>query len=185
MFRQQTPSLPRDARKRIGAAERQSYLVLLLEELQIGHLVAAQVVDDVVALQQLDDGARLLLQLLQLGEDLLLFVGILGGRLLEALELAVEVGDVVGHVGLFEEGVLGLCDLAGLGLVLDVARLLVNELPGVEFEQGKDHVAVEVRDELEHEVVLGDIAAAVGRCGGHGFVCCVLCVVCFVFGIGT
>ncbi len=31
-------------------------------------------------------------------------------------------------------------------------------------------MAVEVLDELEDEVVLGDIAAAVGWCGGH-FVC--------------
>ncbi len=82
--------------------EWQSYLVFLLEELQIGHLVAAQVVHDVVALQQLDNGARLLLQLLQLRKDLLFLVSELGGRLLEALELAVEVRDVVGHVGLFE-----------------------------------------------------------------------------------
>lgn len=105
---------------------RKTYVVFPLEELQVGHLVAAQVVDDIVPLQQLDDLAGLLLVLLQLAEDLLLLVGKLGGGLLEALELAVEVGDVVGHVCLFEQGVLGLCDLAGLGLILDVAALLVD-----------------------------------------------------------
>lgn len=89
-------------------------------------------------------------------------LGVLGGGLLEALELAVEVGDVVGHVGLLEEGVLGGEDLASLVL------LIFLEAAGVELEEGEDHVAVEMGSELEDEIIAGGSGVAVGGGGGCG-----------------
>ena len=139
-----------------------SDLVLLLQELQVGNLVGAEVVDDVVALEELGDLGGLLLVLFELVEDLLATLGVLGGGLLEALELAVEVGDVVGHVGLLEEGVLGGEDLASL------VGLIFLEAAGVELEEGEDHVAVEVGSELEDEVIVGGRGVAVGGGGGCG-----------------
>jgi len=141
--------------------------VVLLQELQVGNLVAPEVADNILAPQKLGDLAGFLLKLLQLAEDLLFPLGVLNGRLLQSFELAVQVGDVIGHVGLFEEGKLGLGVLARLLLVDDVARLLVNQLAGPELQQREDHVAVEMRGELGEQVEVGRRGRPVGGCGSH------------------
>jgi hypothetical protein len=51
----------------------------------------------------------------------------------EVVEFAVEVGDVVRHVGLLQQLVLGLDDLARLIGVLRVA-LLILQLAGAELK---------------------------------------------------
>lgn len=134
---------------------RKTYIVLLLEELQVGNLVAAQVCDDVFPPQQLLDLACGVLELLQGLDDLLPLVGVLFWWVLQALEVAVEVGDVVGHVGLPQQLVGGLEQLPRLGLVLGHA-ILVLQLAAAELEEGEDQVPVELGDERRQQVVLGD-----------------------------
>ena len=119
-----------------------TYVVFLFEKLQVGNLVASEIVHDLVCRQELRDPAGLLLILLQLGDDLLPPLSILSRRLVQVLDLAVQVGGVVGHVGLLEQLVLGLGDLARLLLVLDVA-ILIFQLVGRELQQREDQVAVE------------------------------------------
>lgn len=148
--------------------------MLPLQELQVGHLVASEGINNVVALEELCDLCGLLLVFLQLAEDLLFPLGVLGGGFVEAFELAVQVGDVVGHVGALRERKLGLCDLARLGFIPDLS-ILVNKLAGAELEKGKDHVAVEVGGELVEQVVLGPAAGGGGSHDGDGLWCRCYC----------
>src|SRR3569833_3285524 len=68
-----------------------TYFVLLLKELQVGDFVTPQIPNDVFAPEQVRELARAVLVLLQLGEHLLSLVYELGGRVLEAVDLAVQV----------------------------------------------------------------------------------------------
>lgn len=130
--------------------------VLLLEELQVGDLVAAQVADDILILQQLGDLGALLLVVLQLGEDLLSLLDELVGDGVGVVNFLPQVGHIVGHVGVLQQ------------LVLGADHLLVIFLgAGAELEKREDQMAVEVGDQLRQQVILvGDLFSGLGRVGG-------------------
>lgn len=130
--------------------------MLLLQELQVGHLVAAQVAYNVLVPQEIPQLARLFLELLELGNHLLPGLGKLGGRGIQILNLAVQVGHVVGHVGLLEQLVLGLGDLLRL-LLIFAAALLIFQLCRRKLEEGENKVSVEAENQLREEVELGDV----------------------------
>ena len=110
------------------------HAVLLLQELQVGHLVAAQVRHNALVVQQRVDPARLLGEVLQLRQHLLAFAVELLGHVVAVVDLLPQVGDIVGHVGRLEQRILGLEDpLRALFL-----------LAGEEFEEGEYQMAVKV-----------------------------------------
>ena len=121
--------------------------MLLLEELEIGKLVAAQAVNDVVALQKLGQLARLVLEPLDLGHDLLALDRIVVRPLVKPAQLALELGHVVGHVRPAEQGELGLEDMARLARVPRLA-LFVLVLRASELEQREDHMPVQICHDL-------------------------------------
>ena len=131
------------------ARARVTYIVLLLEELQVGDLVTAQVVDNLLALQQVGDLARLLLELLQAAQDVLALLVELGRGFVQALQVGLELADEVNHVGRLEQLVLGLGDLERLGVIV------LGDLALGEVQQREDQVAVEVAHERGQKIVLG------------------------------
>lgn len=105
-------------------------------------------------MQQLGDLAGAVLVFLQGLDDLLPLVGKFFGWVLQTLQVTVQVGDIIRHVGLLQQLVLGLQELARLGLVLGAA-IVVLELGAAELEEGEDEVAVELADQLGQQVELG------------------------------
>lgn len=130
-----------------------TYIMVLLQELQVGNLVTPQVCDDVLPLQQLRDLAGAVLVCFQGLDDLLPLVGKFFGWVLQVLQVTVQVGDVIRHVGLLQQLVLGLEKLARLGLVLGAA-IFVFQLGAAELEEREDEVAVELGDQLGEQVEL-------------------------------
>jgi len=128
----------------------------VLKVLQVGSLVGAQVVDDLAVAQQAQDLLGVLLELGALGEGLVALGVVLGGPLGEVVDGGIEVADEVAHVGLLEQGIFGLGDV--------VDALVLRGLLLEEVEQGKDEVAVQVRDELgQQRVLLRDVGLGVGH----------------------
>lgn len=126
----------------------------VLQVCQILHLVGPQICDDVLVVQQPRDLARLLLQLIASLQDLVAFLLVLLGHVVEAVHFLVELAHEVGHVGGLEK--------------LEEHLLLLHGLFGIfvggEVEQRVDQVPVEVGHELgEEAVLLGD-----GRGVSHG-----------------
>lgn len=123
-----------------------THSVLVLQELQVGDLVAPQAVDNLILGQEVGDLSGGLLVLLQLGKHLLALLGVLGGRVGDAVQLAVERGDVVGHVGVLQQ-----LDLSGQDLLrlLLVARLL--GLVALELDEREEQVSAQVRRQLGHD----------------------------------
>lgn len=102
--------------------------MLVLEELQVGHLVASESVDDLVLGEQIGNLGRGLLVLFQLGQHLLSFLGVLRGGFLDSVKFAIERCDVVGHVRVLEKLDLARQDLLGLLGVVLLLRLVALEL---------------------------------------------------------
>lgn len=123
-----------------------TYSVLVLEKLQVGHLVAAEAVDDLILGQEVGNRSRGLLVLLQLGDDLLALLDVLGGGVLDAVELAVHVGDVVGHVGVLEQ-----LDLARQDLVEHLGVALLVGLVALELDQREQQVSAQVGRQVGHD----------------------------------
>lgn len=131
--------------------------VAVLEVLQVLRLVGAQVGHDVLVVQQLRDLGGGGLELVALAQDLLALGSEVGGRLVEAVDLLVQLAHKVGHVGRAQQGQQQL---------LLLGRLLGVLVAG-EVEQREQQVAVEVGHEPgQQTVLLGHIAAAC-RCVGH------------------
>lgn len=132
------------------------HTVGVLEVLQVGGLVGAQVVDDLRIAEQVQDLLGVLLELGALCEGVVALGLVLLGRLLEVVDLGIEATDEVVHVGLLEQRIFGLGDV--------VDALVFGSLFLEEVEQGKDEVTVQVRDELgQQRVLLGDFLVV-----GHG-----------------
>lgn len=72
--------------------------MLVLEELQVGNLVASESVDDLILGQEVADLGGGLLEVLQLLNNLLSLLVVLLGSILDTVELAVQSRDVIGHV---------------------------------------------------------------------------------------
>jgi hypothetical protein len=156
--------------------------VVLLEVVQIGHLVAAEVVHDLLVGQEILDLAALLLEFLPLGQGVLPLLHILLRSLAQAVDLSVQVSHEVGHVCLLEELELEPCDVGGGRVVLKLLQ---------ELQQREDQVTVQVGDEFGQDaVLLCDIpgrlrlgGSSVGHVAGSGglevgHVVSVRCVVC-------
>jgi len=136
------------------------HAVGVLEILQVGSLVSAQVVDDLTVTQQAQDLLGVLLELGALGEGLVALGVVLLRPLGEVIDGGIEVADEVAHVGLLEQGIFGLGDV--------VDALVLRGLLLEEVEQGEDEVAVQVGDELgQQRVLLRDVGLGVG----HGCDC--------------
>ena len=132
--------------------------------LQVSHvavLVAAQIVDNLCVSKQALDLLCLLSVDLPSLESLLALFGVLGGRLVQVVELRVQVANIVGHVGLLEQRIFELGDVRNI-FVLGALFLL-------EVEQREDEVAVQVRDEFGQQAVgSGHVAVGVCHvCGGR------------------
>jgi len=124
--------------------------VALLKVCQVLLLVAAQVGDDVLVVEQAADLAGGLLELVALLEDLVALGLELVGHVVEAVDLLVQLADEIRHVGGLEQ--------------FEQQLLLLDGLVGVfiagEVEERVDEMAVEVGHELgEQRVLLGDICA--------------------------
>ena len=118
--------------------------MVLLQVLQVGNLVGAKVGDNVLPAQKLGDLCSLLLELIQALQNLLSLLGELLWCLLDVVDLGVQAGDVIGHVG-------GLQQLKlGLGHVHAVLLILIGD----KLQQWEDQMSVEVLDELWQQVVL-------------------------------
>ena len=134
--------------------------MLLLKKLQVGDLVATQVANDVLPPEKVGELADVLLELLYAGDDLLSLVIELGRGLVQTFEFGLEVSDEVGHVCGLEELVLGLGDGADL-----VVGGIFGDLAGLEVEERKDKMAVEMLYEVGEEVVVR--RGGGGGRGGH------------------
>jgi hypothetical protein len=134
-----------------------TYTVILLQEVQVGNLVAAQVVDDVLLAQEFGDLARLVLELLEAREDLLALLLELGGGLFGTIKLHLQAADEIDHVGGLEQLILGSGELEGLGIIV-FGDLVVGEL-----EEREDEVSVEVSDQLGHQIVFSHDDGIAGR----------------------
>jgi len=77
--------------------------VVLLEVVQVGNLVAAEVVDDILVGQEILDLAALLLELFPLVQGFLPLLNVFLRSLVEAVDLSVQVADKVGHVGVLQQ----------------------------------------------------------------------------------
>lgn len=132
--------------------------VAVLEVLQVLGLVGAQVGDDALVVEQLGDLGGGGLELVALAEDLLALLGELGGHVVEAVDVLVQLAHEVGHVGGAQQG--------------EQQALLLGRLLGVlvagEVEQREQQMAVEVGHEARQQAVLLGDGAARGRCVGHG-----------------
>lgn len=80
-----------------------TYSVLVLEKLQVGHLVASQSVDDLVLGKEVCNLLRRLLVLVQLCQHILSLLGVLGRGLSHSVQLAVQRRYVVCHVGIVQQ----------------------------------------------------------------------------------
>lgn len=127
--------------------------VALLQVGQILDLVAAQVGDHILVVEQPADLAGLLLQLVAALQDLVALLLVLVGHVVEAVDFLVQLTHEVGHVGRLEQ--------------LEQQLLLVERLVGIvvagEVEQRVDEMSVEVGHELGQEAVLLGDAGAGGR----------------------
>jgi hypothetical protein len=77
--------------------------VLVLQKLQVGNFVASKTVDDLVLRQKIGNLGSGLLIFLQLCQNLLSLLGVLGRGLRNAVQLAVQGRDVVGHIGVLQQ----------------------------------------------------------------------------------
>lgn len=132
--------------------------VALLEVGQVLLLVAPQVCDDVLVIQQAADLARGVLELVALLQHFLALLLVLVRHVGEAVDLLVQLANKVGHVGGLEQ--------------LEQQLLLLGRLLGLfiarEVEERVDEVAVEMGHELgEQRVLFGDVCAGCRRVG-HG-----------------
>ena len=136
--------------------------VVFLEVVQVGHLVAAEVVYDVLVGQEVLDLAAFLLVLLALVEDILSLLHVLLRSLVEAVDLRIQVSHKVRHVGLLEQLKLELSNVSGRRLVIELLE---------ELQQREDEVTIEVGDEFwENGVFLCNVLGRVGLRGsilGH------------------
>ena len=126
-----------------------TYIMLLLEEFQVGNLIASQITNDILPPEKVSELAGVLLELFYASDDLLPLFVKLRRRLLETLQFCFQVADKVGHVGGLEELVLGL----GKGADLLVGGIF-GDLTGLEVEQGEDQVTVEMPHEGGEEIVV-------------------------------
>lgn len=133
--------------------------MLLLKELQVGHLVTTQIAHDVLATQKIRQLACLLLIVVQLLQDLLALLVELCRRLRETVDFLLQVTDEIRHVGGLQQLVLGLRDLERLGVVI------LGDLASCELQQREDQVSVEVLDQLGEKVVFGHrVAISIVMC---------------------
>jgi len=102
--------------------------VLVLQEFQVSNLVAPESVDDIVLCEQLGNLRGGLLVLLQLGQHLLPLAVIFCGWVVNAVQLAVHRGDVVGHVGVLQEVDLSSENLLGESIIFLLLGLVALEL---------------------------------------------------------
>lgn len=133
---------------------RPTYPMRVLQELQVGNLVAPQPVDNVVLRQELGNLRRRLLVLLQLRQDLLSLLGVLGRGVGDAVEVAVQRRHVIGHVGVLQQ-----LDLAREDLLRLFVFALLLRLVALELDQGKQQVPAQVLCHLGHD------RRAIGRDG--------------------
>lgn len=120
--------------------------MLVLEKLQVGHLVASQAIDDLVLRQQVRNLLRLLLVLVQLRQHILSLLDVLGGRLSHAVEIAVQRGHVVGHVGVLQQLNLARQNLLGqLGIALFLG------LVALELDEREEQVTAQMRRNVGHD----------------------------------
>lgn len=80
-----------------------TYSVLIFQKFQVSHLVASEAVDDLILGQKVGNRRSRLLIAAQLGDNLFSLLDVLGGGLLNTMELAVHVCDVIRHVGVLEK----------------------------------------------------------------------------------
>lgn len=142
------------------------HAVVLLQVRQVLNLVAPQVCDHVLVVQQRRNLARVLFQLVPSLQHLVALLLVLVGHLVEVVDLLVQLAHEVGHVGRLEQ--------------LEEELLLVERLFAIlvagKVEQRVDEVAVEVGHELREQVVLlGDVdSPGFARGVGHaGWLCAV------------
>ena len=93
-----------------------TYIMLLLEEFQVGNLIASQITNDILPPEKVGELAGVLLELFYASDDLLPLFIKLGRRLLETVEFCFQVADEVGHVGGLQKFIFGLGDGANLGV---------------------------------------------------------------------
>lgn len=141
-----------------------TYIMLLLEEFQVGNLIASQITNDILPPEKVSELAGVLLELFYASDDLLPLFVKLRRRLLETLQFCFQVADKVGHVGGLQKFIFSLGDGANL-----VIGSILGNLAGLEVEKGEDQVTVEVFYEGRQEIVV------VGR---HD--CGLLYVVCYI-----
>lgn len=123
-----------------------TYSVLVLEKLQVGNLIASQAIDDLVLGQEVRNLLCLLLVLVQLRKHILSLLGVLGGRLSHAVEIAVQSRHVVGHVGVLQQ-----LDLARQNLLSQLGIALLLGLVALELDEREEQVTAQVRRNVGHD----------------------------------
>lgn len=123
-----------------------TYSVLVLEKLQVGHFVASKAIDDLVLRQEVRNLLRLLLVLVQLRQHILSLLGVLGGRLRNAVEILVQRGHVVGHVGVLQQ-----LDLARQNLLGQLGIALLLGLVALELDEREEQVTAQMRRNVGHD----------------------------------
>lgn len=102
--------------------------MLVLQKLQVGNLVTSKTVDNLILRQKISNLSSSLLIFLQLCQNILSLLGILSGRVSNAVKVAVQSRNIISHVGILQQLDLSRQDLLSLLIVALLFGLVAFEL---------------------------------------------------------